>query len=141
MFEQLIPVHPKIVHFPIALFIAALGFEVISLIIKKESLHKTAIYLYVAAAFITPLVVLAGLWEQTRLHLSHPVFSQHRLFAFLTLGVSVSSLPILWFIKKTVTKYFRVIFLLFLIAIAGLVTLTGHLGGTMVYEYGAGVAS
>jgi len=36
MFSWLNPIHPKLVHFPIALFTMALVFEWISLLFKKD---------------------------------------------------------------------------------------------------------
>ena len=150
MLDFLQPIHPKIVHFPIALFMTALGLDFVSLIFpatggsalggEKESLHKTAMHIYVIAALMTPLVVRTGLWEEERLHLGHPVLETHRMFALWTVWVSLMSLPVLWFIKQKSQKIFRVFFIIFLIVVAGLVTLTGHNGGRMVYEYGVGVA-
>jgi len=139
MSDVLVLLHPKMVHFPIALFIAALGFEFIGCLARQESLRQTAWYLYIAAALMTPLVVRTGIWEQTRLHLSHPVLNQHRMFALWTMWVSLLSLPLLWFVKQKFSKYFHILFIVCLIGISTLVTLTGHNGGRMVYEYGAGV--
>ena len=139
MFEQLIPLHPKLVHFPVALFVSAFGFEVFSYIFKKEGLHKTALNMYILAALITPLVVRTGIWEAERLNLSHPILDTHKKFALWTMWGSLMSLPILWFIKKEISKYFRIVFFLLLIGVVSVVSLTGHNGGTMVYEYGVGV--
>ncbi len=139
MLDFLQPIHPKVVHFPIALFMTALGLDIVSLIFKKENLHKTAVHIYVIAALMTPLVVRTGLWEEERFNLSHPVLDQHRQFALWTMWVSLMSLPVLWFMKQKSQKFFRYFFIILLIVISGLVTLTGHNGGRMVYEYGAGV--
>lgn len=139
MLEYLQPIHPKVVHFPIALFMTALGLDFTSFIFKKESLHKTAVHIYVIAALMTPLVVRTGLWEEERFHLSHPILDKHRLFALWTMWVSLMSLPVLWLIKQKSQKFFRIFFIIFLVVIAGFVTLTGHNGGEMVYKYGVGV--
>lgn len=139
MLEQLFPIHPKLVHFPIALMLTALALDVCSQIFKKEQLHKTAITIFVCAVLFTPIVVWSGLFEQDRLHMHHPVLNQHKLYAFWIMWVSLASLPILWIINKTTPKYFRIIFTLLLLSLAILVTVTAHLGGRMVYEYGAGV--
>ena len=132
-------VHPKVVHFPVALFMTALGLDLAGLIFKRESFHKTAVQIYVIAALMTPLVVRTGIWEAARLHLNHPVLEKHRMFALWTMWASLMSLPVLWFIKKKSQKFFRVFFVTFLIVTAGLVTVAGHNGGRMVYEYGVGV--
>lgn len=139
MLDVLIPLHPKLVHFPIALFVTALGFDALGLLLRKEDLHKTALNMYILAALITPLIVRTGMREAERLNLHHPVLDKHRMFALWTMWMALMSLPVLWFFKKQLPKYFRILFILFLIGIVGAVTLTGHNGGRMVYEYGVGV--
>lgn len=133
-------VHPKMIHFPIALFIGAMGMELLSLIFKKDRLHRTALDMYIFATVITPFVVLTGLQEADHLHLGHPVLTIHRNFGLLTMWTSLISLPALWIVNKQSPKMFRLIFFIFLLAIVTLVTVTGHNGGRMVYEYGVGVS-
>ena len=132
-------VHPKVIHFPIALFLGAVGMEGLSLIFLKDNLHRTAFHMYILATVITPFIVLTGLQEAEHLHLSHPILTIHRNFALLTMGGSLVSLPILWLAKKKGEKVLRIIFIIFLLMLALFVSITGHNGGRMVYEYGVGV--
>ncbi len=131
--------HPRSVHFPIALFISAMGLDVLSLFLKKENLHRTAVHMYVLATLVTPLVVLTGLSEAEHLHLHHPVLNLHKTFALLTMSTSFISLPILWIVKKKNAKAFRTTFFLFALLSVIFVSITGYNGGRMVYEYGVGV--
>ena len=131
--------HPKVIHFPIALFIGAMGMEILSLIFKKDNLHRTAFHMYILATGITPFVVLTGLQEAEHLHLGHPILTIHRNFALLTMWGSLVSLPMLWLAKKKSEKIFRIVFIVFLLMLVGFVSITGHNGGRMVYEYGVGV--
>ena len=133
------PLHPMVVHFPIALFVTALGLELLSLIAKKESLHQSAVHIFIIASLLTPLVVRTGIEEAEELRLTHPVLDKHRLFALWCMWVSLAALPVLWFTKKEFGKYFKVIFLAFLIGVISLVSFTGYHGGRMVYEYGVGI--
>lgn len=139
MVEFLQPLHPKVVHFPIALFITAFGLEVLNWVTKKHFFHQCALCLYVAAALITPLVVRTGLWEAERLKLHHPLLDQHQRYALWTMWGTLMSLPMLWFFYHEQRKFFRTLFIVCLLASAGLVALTGDRGGKMVYEYGVGV--
>ena len=132
------PLHPKVVHFPIALFISALGFEVASLVFQKETLHRTALQIYILAVLATPFVILSGLEEAEHLNLKHPILNLHRQFAFLTMYTSLASLPILWFIKNN-KRIFRIVFLSFILLVVIFVSTTAHHGGRMVYEYGVGM--
>ncbi len=140
MLEALVPIHPKMVHFPIALFMAAFLFELLSFLFRKKEFHQTAFYLYVFAALISPLVVRTGIWEVERLQLNHPLLEKHRMVALWMMWGALMSLPVLWLVQKVSIKYFRIIFIVILLSVAGLVTYVGHLGGEMVYEYGAGIA-
>jgi len=139
MVEQLFPIHPKFVHFPIALIITALILDILSRIFRKENLHETAVVIYVVAAVFTPFVVWVGLWEQQRLHLNHPLLTQHKLFGLGTMCLSLVSLPVLWILRRGSLKVFRMAFTCLLLCLSVMVTATAYLGGKMVYEYGAGV--
>ena len=148
--------HPKMIHFPIALFIGAMGMEVLSLIFsaiggslpdrqagalggKKDNLHRTALHMYIFATVITPFVVLTGLQEADHLHLHHPVLTIHKNFALLTMWGSLGSLLLLWLAKKKGEKILRITFIIFLLILATFVSIVGYNGGRMVYEYGVGM--
>lgn len=139
MMSLLIPLHPKLVHFPIALFVTALIFEVASRLLKKTSISDAAILVYAFGALITPLVVYAGLAEQLRIHLNHPILTQHKTYGLITMWLSWMSLVVLWFVNKRSPENLRNIFLIFLILVNITVIVTAYFGGKMVYEYGAGV--
>ena len=135
------PLHPRVVHFPIALFIGAFIFDLLSWVFKKEALHRTAWHLYLAAVALTPLVVKTGLWEQQALALNHPVLSTHKTFALLTMWGSLIGLPFLWYLRRSDFKKFRTVFFVFLLTMSVTVGAAAHYGGVMVYRYGVGVDS
>lgn len=132
-----IHLHPIIVHFPIALFISALGLEALSLIFKKENLHRTAWHNYLLAVLTSVASVLSALIEGESLN--HPVFYTHRALGYWTLAVGLLSSVPLFLIKKKSLWLFRMLFLVILIIVASLVSITGYYGGRLVYEYGVGV--
>ncbi len=136
-----IHLHPMVVHFPIALFITAAVIECLSLILRKEDWHRIAVFLYIVATLITPVVVLTGLREEDELHLNHPVLSLHKQFALLTLWGSWLSLPVLGLLAKKKPEMFRWVFFVCAMVIVILVSIAAYNGGRMVYEYGVGVES
>ncbi len=141
MLNILTPLHPKLVHFPIALLTTAFLFEVLSRLFKKDLLSQAAILIYCFAAVFTPVVVYSGLLEQARLHLHHPVLTHHKTFALLTMWISLVSLPVLGLFNKIFPKAFRNFFLILLSILVVTVTITAYYGGEMVYEYSVGVSS
>lgn len=139
MIELPAHLHPMVVHFPIALFIMGLLFEVVSLLIKHEGIHKAAVYMYVAAALLTPLVVRTGIWEAEKLSLNHPLLDQHSQYAVRLMWFSLMSLPVLWFLNREFRKTLRWVFVIVLLISSVLVSIAADKGGRMVYEYGVGV--
>jgi len=132
--------HPMIVHFPIALFISALGFEILSLVLKKDNFHEMASWLYLLAAVIAPFAAWTGLEEAEEHNLvKHPVFDLHRNFALLAVWTALATLPVLWFVKKRAPHLLRIIFLVFLVLVVSAVSIAAYNGGRLVYDYGIGV--
>lgn len=129
--------HPLIVHFPIALFITALGSEILSLISKKDNLHKVAWWNYLFGILTAALAILVAWWDNEVV--KHPVFYTHKNLAYWTFWFALGSLPVLALIKKKTKSVFRILFIIFLIIVVTLVSFTGYYGGRLVYEYGIGV--
>ena len=138
-FAHSLHLHPMLVHFPITLFLGALVFEIASIILKKDSFHRTAVHLYIAAAVFSPLVVQAGLWEEDFLHLHHPLLETHETFGLVTMWTALASLPILWLVQKKKPRIFGKVFLVFTLIITVTVSTAAYFGGKMVYEYGVGI--
>lgn len=134
-------IHPILVHFPIALFISAMGLQATAVLFKKEKLEEVAWINFILAVLITPLVILTGLLEARHLHLAHRVADIHKIFAFWTFGISfVSALVLRALKKKCPKKLFRIIFFILLVIVAVLISICGYFGGRLVYEYGIGMA-
>ena len=134
-----LPIHPQLVHFPVALFIMAFLIELFGTLLRWPSLQTLAGQLYILGAVMTIPAVVTGYLEAQRLALNHPVLTAHRTYAYWTAGVSLSSLIALGFVHKKFPQYDRPVLRLFLIIVVILVILTGHEGGEMVYEYGVGI--
>jgi len=139
LLEQLYPLHPKLVHFPIALFVSAMGIQMLGLFFKKDSWCKGAWLMFVLAVLSLPIAIFSGILEASRLHLHHPVLNEHRMYAFWATGTAWIALPLLWLMRSKNVKFFQAIFLIILISLSVLIGLTAREGGEMVWEYGVGV--
>lgn len=132
--------HPLVVHFPIALFISAVGLETAGLLLKKESLRRVAFCNYLLAIPFSVLAAGTG-WMETEHHhlINHPILNVHRLLGLSATALAVTSAIVLAVLKKRKSRWFEILFLLSLFLIATEVAVGGYYGGRMVYEYGIGV--
>lgn len=125
--------HPVIIHFPIALFIASVVFELLAIWRKQPLFASVAYYNLLGAAMTIPLAIATGLgawqWQlegatlkgNLRLHLICALTSASLIFLLCWMRSRLrakSILPGITYLAVT---------LLALMAI----TLTGHLGGIL----------
>ena len=136
--QMLYPIHPKLVHFPIALTISAMGMQGLGCLLRKDFLRNGAWLMFILAVLSMPVIVWSGLVEADRLHLNHPVLTAHKQFALAAMWSSLGALPVLWIMRSKSNKIFQMVFLITLIIISSLLGLAAHQGGRMVYEYGVG---
>jgi uncharacterized membrane protein len=139
MFELPVHLHPMVVHFPIALFITALGFDLMSLVFKRPEWHRSAVHIYILAALLTPLVLRTGIEEAERVRINHPLLDHHSRYAHWTMWTALASLPVLYLLNTWSKRYFRIVFLIFCLVVVRMVSLTADKGGKLVYNYGVGI--
>jgi uncharacterized membrane protein len=125
--------HPVIIHFPIALFIASVVFEVLAVWRKKPVFALVAYYNLLGAAITIPVAIATGLgawqWQlegatlkgNLRLHLICALTSASLIFILCWMRSRLRAKNILPGIT------YLAVTLLALMAI----TLTGHLGGIL----------
>ena len=134
------PLHPIIVHFPIALLITAILFEVLELVLKQDFLRKASTWL-LGLGFLGGLVATATgvLAEEAAEDSGVPesAIELHESLAFATLGAFALMIAIRWLQRKRNIPH-NVLLAVGLIGVA-LLGLTGYFGGDLVYRYGAGV--
>jgi uncharacterized membrane protein len=126
------PLHPIIVHFPIALLITAILFHGLELILKRGVLREAATWL-LGLGFLGALAATASgiLAEEAAAESGVPesAIETHEFFAFATLAVFATLLAIRWRQNNRHLPEIPVMF----------IGLTGYFGGDLVYRYGAGV--
>jgi len=129
-----------IVHFAVALIIVGFLAEVVSLFFKSEKcLSKTGFYLMILGT----LAAIAA-WLTGQLFTDHPdesgiigIFEKHETAALITMIVMIiCSLFRIWLVvqKKEETRLKWIAFGFYLLGFAA-VSLTGFIGGTMVYDF------
>ena len=125
--------HPVIIHFPIALFIASVVFELLAVWRKQPVLAAVAYYNLLGAALTVPLAIATGLgawrWQLEGAALKGNL----RLHMICALTSASLILVLCWMRSRLRAKSISpgiVYFAMALLALA-IITFTGHLGGIL----------
>ncbi|KAA3656849.1 MAG: hypothetical protein DWQ10_14505 [Calditrichaeota bacterium] len=135
-------IHPLFVHFPIALVLVTLLFEVIWWFAGKEQFRQFATYLLYLAAVSAIASVVTGYWASEGLGHDapgHEFVHEHRDVMFWMTGFLVATSIAVIFIEPLRTGKLRKLLILPLLIISGLLIDGADKGGFLVYEHGMGV--
>ena len=124
--------HPVIIHFPIALFIISVGFDLLAIWRRNPALATAAYYNLLAAALTAPVAIATGLtawqWQLEGAKLKGNVLL-HLIFALSASGM-------IWLLCGWRVRQRRfpeltpgVIYIISSLATVLLIALAGHLGG------------
>ncbi len=136
------PIHPMIVHFPIALFTTAWLFDLLALWWRQDKLRDAALYMSIVGLLSAGLAVVTGHFaEEAVEHSGIPeqALEIHEQLGFITfwmffglLGLRLA-MRLGWVSDKQVLAVAA--------GLAGVIVLlvASYFGGDLVYRYGAGV--
>lgn len=142
---DLASLHPILVHFPIALLITALAFDLVGVIWKRDAFTSAGFYaqflgaLGAIAAVVTgkaaeePVEDIAGIEETLELH--------ERL-GQISMWAAIAVVALRWYLlrRQLFGPRMRLAMSVLSLGLAVLVGLSGFYGGELVYRFGAGVA-
>lgn len=147
--EFLAELHPRIVHFPIALFILYSIFEISGIVLKKEFLSKAAYITLIMGIIAALLAVLTGNQAQdaAKLILNSKTpgileaIEKHQDFATITIWYFsiVFILRTNLLIKKKFNSNWKYLFIGLSLIGCYLIYSTGYYGGELVFKHGIGV--
>jgi predicted heme/steroid binding protein/uncharacterized membrane protein len=123
--------HPMVVHFPIALLMAASLFILLYLIFKNPSFEITSLYLLILGTIATPFAMATGLltwWVNYRLKLTYLV---KRKIQFSILLLIFEIILLLWRGFQPQISHF--IYFILIVLLAPVVSLLGYYGGQMTF--------
>jgi uncharacterized membrane protein len=137
-------IHPKVVHFPIALLTTYSLLEIFGIALNKDFISKSALLILCLGVLSAFLSVLTGsqasqefgFWNDQ----SKALLTEHQNYATYLLwgAVAICALRIYVTIKKKFSGIIKIIFVLFAIVILLFVYETGTLGGNLVNKFGIG---
>ena len=143
LFSHLELLHPIVVHFPIALLITAVFFDLLGFYTQRQHFFQVGFYLMMLGIISGVAAIAIGLWAEELIEsagIPEAAIEDHERLAF----VSVISFSVLllfrWWIKGEWSivrnrAIYGILALVGLVALAG----TGYYGGELVYKHGAGV--
>lgn len=136
--------HPMIVHFPIALLLTGLLFDIVGFFSKGNFFSKTGFYLLILgalgvfAAYLSGTYAGSGITEQGALK---QALETHEGAAQLTLWL-VGITAVFRVILEVLRQYrgaLKAVALVLFLASALSIARTGYYGGELVYKHAAGV--
>ena len=136
------PLHPILVHFPIALLPTAILFEALGALWGRDFFRPVATWLLGLGLLGGIVATLAGLWNEEAVvaaGVPETAIDRHESLAFLTLAVFTVLLAMRWLRgRRWIPEHPAVFFSIALVGL-GLLGATGYFGGDLVYRYGTGV--
>ncbi len=136
-------IHPYFVHFPIALLSVGLLWDLLGILLKKESFKNAGWWAQLfgtAAIIITAITGLIAANTVVHNDAAHEIMETHETIGLIVTGVFI--VLFLWrsFLKTAIPSQ-RLQQIIYLV-IGGLAVATmlysAHLGGKLVYEFGVG---
>jgi len=135
--------HPLFVHFPIALWTAALLFELAARALKQDALHRTACAVLALGALASVPTVFSGWSAQAAVPESGPANDVKELHQNLMITASILSGILaavgLFVLPRKPLPMLRAAFLAGLVVLVGMMAVGADRGAQLVYQYGTGV--
>jgi uncharacterized membrane protein len=138
------PLHPALVHFPIALMTLSFVFDLLGRVLHKRSFYSSGWWTLCAAAVTAIIALPLGYFDMNRAMLddqTHELVDIHLKIGWVLLVVIVLLTIWRWAIRRLPDRgpgggYLAAAFL-----VMALTLFQGWYGGEMVYGHGAGVAA
>jgi uncharacterized membrane protein len=133
-----------LVHFPIALLVAAVGTDLLALLLAKQTwLRPMAASLYATGAVAAGVAYVTGLRAAAEVFvpgMAHPIVAEHRTWALATtVGAGAMTAARLALQRTSSKTHVRIGLVLAGLVLLLLVQQTAERGARLVYEQGVGV--
>lgn len=138
------PIHPAIVHYPIALVTLSVVTDFLGYLSDSATLRAAGWWALIGAAVGAAFAVLAGLFDMKRQQIEHEAHKRvhtHMKVGF-TLFTAIAALTIWrWFIYSGLGSRLGWGYLIAAFVVLGLTFFQGWLGGELVFSDGVGMAT
>lgn len=147
--EQLLPgltsapnLHPMVVHFPIAFWVAATGAWSWAVVRKHDDAWRFGRWLHLLGILGAVVAVGFGFWATEKTGHDtpgHDLVHVHRDLMLVASGVALAITALAWW-RRDATRPWRVGLTLGSLVLLGLMTIGADRGAELVFRYGIGVA-
>lgn len=137
------PIHPLAVHFPIALLITSVVFDLLAVRWPHKSFQDAGFYTLIAGLLGAVAAVLTGALAEEVVEdkgIPESVLEIHEALGYATLFFFIGLLALRLLMRWKLIKEIPALYLT--MGFVGIVILAaaGYFGGSLVYDFGAGVA-
>ncbi len=142
MFENMPPLHPIFVHYTIALLSIGLLCEILSRIIKTDTLKNVAWWNLLFGFMAVIATAITGLIDEESVPHSgevREIVETHEALGLSALGIFILLFIIYTLMRVDILRKYAVLALIVWIIGVVIIFTGGLFGGKLVYEYGVGV--
>ena len=128
--------HVLLVHFPIALGLAAAVADLLWVITRRMLFRQAAVYCLAGALIAAPFVVTTGWLRLNKMHLPPDmadVAEDHEHAGFATLGIVIGAAVARGVWRRTQNKWVLRLYGVLMAALVVSVSITAHLGGKITF--------
>jgi uncharacterized membrane protein len=133
------PLHPLLVHFPIALLFLSVAADLVAFFSNSASLRNTGWWALIGAALGGVVTVAAGVYDMRRATLQeevHHLVHQHMKVGFALLAAIIGLTVWRWTVYTRPERSVSAVYLDVALLTMGLAGFQGWLGGELVYSHG-----
>jgi len=134
-------VHPLVVHFPIALLLTAVALDLLAFLLKRDGLHRIALWNLSLGTVGAAVAVLTGLQAEDIAKHSFEIWQVielHKRLGITTLILGLMTVAWRLRYRDQLSTRSRVVTIVAMLVIVCTVTYGAYLGGRLVYEFGVG---
>lgn len=137
------PIHPMVVHFPIALLITSVAFDFLAMRWRHKSFQDAGFYTLIAGLLGAAVAVLTGAMAEEVAEdkgIPESVLEIHEALGYATLLFFIGLLALRLLMRWKLIKEIPALYLAMGVAGIMILSAAGYFGGSLVYDFGAGVS-
>ncbi len=136
------PIHPFLVHFPVALLTTALVFDLLAILLARDELFRAGWWVQLVGTIGIVAAVISGLVAKSQTVIPVPasdIFDTHQQMAFLAAGAFTALL--LWRVgmRTRIDQSRRRLYLALFAGALVCLWIGAWYGGELVYKFGVGL--